>query len=239
MKHLLTALLVAIFSGQAFAFFSDHAIITPKNLAKHEEFKIWTYCTKNDPDMVNVVLPFHEGDKKYWLFSCSRELSDKELNFREVIWQPYKPIPDYVRGIVPIAPILDDSGKVPEGSFIRLKIRKAELPTTYIYQDFAKGVDDGGFYRTYKISSFPIGTGIDPLMEIEWDISHFQRIGDNAKHRESEDKLRKLLADKAFMSEFGQRYKAVQAGSGQPATRPKSKSEASDKPQPESEGRSR
>ena len=33
--------------------------------------------------------------------------------------------------------------------------------------------------------------------------------------------------------------KAEQAGAGQPATRPKSKSEGSDKPQPESEGRSR
>ena len=33
--------------------------------------------------------------------------------------------------------------------------------------------------------------------------------------------------------------KAEQAGTGQPATRPESKSEASDKPQPESEGRSR
>ena len=39
----------------------------------------------------------------------------------------------------------------------------------------------------------------------------------------------------------GQRIetKAEQAGTGQPATRPESKSEGSDKPQPESEGRSR
>lgn len=33
--------------------------------------------------------------------------------------------------------------------------------------------------------------------------------------------------------------KAEQAGTGQPATRPESKSEGSDKPQPEAEGRSR
>lgn len=211
---------MVIFSGQGFAFFSEHAIITPKNLKMHEDFKIWLYCTENDPDMINVVLPFHEGDQKYWLFSCSRELSDKELNFRKIIWLSHNPIPDYVLGIAPIAPILDGSGKVPAGSFIRLKIRKALLPTTYIYQDFETGVDDGGWYRTYKISSFPIGTGVDPLMEIEWDISHFERIGDNAKHRELEHKLRQLLADEDFMSRFGQRYKA-EKDAGKSAGRPK------------------
>jgi hypothetical protein len=36
-----------------------------------------------------------------------------------------------------------------------------------------------------------------------------------------------------------QKPKAEQAGTGQPATRPESKTEGSDKPQPESEGRSR
>jgi hypothetical protein len=40
-------------------------------------------------------------------------------------------------------------------------------------------------------------------------------------------------------TQLEQRRKAQQAGTGQPATRPESKSEGSDKPQPESEGRSR
>jgi hypothetical protein len=44
----------------------------------------------------------------------------------------------------------------------------------------------------------------------------------------------------AFCRDLAQlQAKAEQTGTGQPATRPESKSEGSDKPQPESEGRSR
>jgi hypothetical protein len=41
------------------------------------------------------------------------------------------------------------------------------------------------------------------------------------------------------MTAFAEKTQAEQAGTGQPATRSQSKSEGSDKPQPEAEGRSR
>ena len=41
------------------------------------------------------------------------------------------------------------------------------------------------------------------------------------------------------IQQYRESHKAEQAGAGQPATRPESKSQGSDKPQPESEGRSR
>jgi hypothetical protein len=47
------------------------------------------------------------------------------------------------------------------------------------------------------------------------------------------------MPSKKPSSPFGRQQEAEQAGTGQPATRPESKSEGSDKPQPDAEGRSR
>ena len=52
-----------------------------------------------------------------------------------------------------------------------------------------------------------------------------------------DDIIKKNLAKMSAVESKEQ--EAEQAGAGQPATRPESKSEGSDKPQPEAEGRSR
>lgn len=236
MRILIAALVTVALCDQACAIFSAHAIVTPKNVSEHKDYKVWLYCTKDDPSMVHVVLPFHEGDKKYWLVSSSRELQDKEVNFRNLIWLSYKAAPEYIRQIAPIAPIVDRSGKVPDGAFIRFKIRRDKLPVTYLYQDFDQPVDDGGWYRTYRLSAFPIGTGIDPIMRLEWDISRFKRMGDNAKHREAERELQQMLADDAFMANWGQRYLAEQDAADSGTTAPGSDPEGKEDLRPESEG---
>ena len=210
MTKILLAIFTMCFCGQAFGIFSSHAVVTPENVAEHEDFRVWLYSRKEDPDMVNVILPFHEGMKKYWLVTSTRELEGEELELRNLLWSSYEATPDYIRRIVPIAPTLDENGHTQKGSFIRLKIRKDALATSYIYQDFDEPVDDGGWYRTFVLSSFPVGAGIDPLMEVEWDISQSERRGENTKHRDAEKKLRQMVADKVFMEDFGQRYDAEQ-----------------------------
>jgi hypothetical protein len=54
---------------------------------------------------------------------------------------------------------------------------------------------------------------------------------------ERKEKLHRKLLD--FRLQYRGKKDAQQAGTGQPATRPESKSEGGDKPQPEAEGRSR
>ena len=66
--------------------------------------------------------------------------------------------------------------------------------------------------------------------QIEWYIANEQRFP--MKFQKLDDVVTKLLADI-------QKQHSEQAGTGQPATRPQSKSEGSDKPQLEAEGRSR
>ena len=237
MIRVIIASLYLTLSLPTFAFFSSHVIITPKNVSEHKEYKIWLYCDKDDPEMVNIILPFHAGMKKYWLISSNRELTDKELIFRDLIWRSYKPPPRYITQVVPISPPRDDEDKAVKGAFIKLKLKKTILSKSYIYHDFDTPVDDGGYYRTYRLTTFPIGKEWDYIRNLEMDVSYYKRLKDNSKHREAESKLKDALADKVFMAAYRKKHKAEQDGADQPATAPESKSEGNDKPKPESEVR--
>ena len=59
-----------------------------------------------------------------------------------------------------------------------------------------------------------------------------QIVGSKAGHRDDPDNARRL-------AEVLKQHQGEQAGAGQPATRPESDSEGSDKPRPEAEGRTR
>jgi hypothetical protein len=177
-------------------------VITPESDSDQYDFKAWVYSDKWNPAMVNVVIPYHLGDKKYWLVVCNRILRDEELSFRSLIWSNYKPTPDYISYVAPIAPLLDNNGQAPKVGFIRLKIRKENLSSYYVYHDFDQAMEDGGCYRTYKLSSFPIGFSFDPVRALEMKISTYLREGNNELHRKAERELRAILEDERFMKKL-------------------------------------
>ena len=67
MNRLFLLFWLGFLSSQLHAFFWNHAIMTPDNLEEHEEHKIWLYSNEDEPDMVNVVLPYHKGQKNIGL----------------------------------------------------------------------------------------------------------------------------------------------------------------------------
>lgn len=100
---------------------------------------------------------------------------------------------------------------------------------------YAEGVPVSAQYRELTRGRIQEGdrageySGEDTVKEITtstWNGDHFP-IKDESRRKELADILQRS------------RQEAEQAGAGQPATRPESDSEGSDKPQPESEGRSR
>ena len=168
--------------------------MTPDNLEEHEEHKIWLYSNEDEPDMVNVVLPYHKGQKKYWFVKASRDLTDKELLFGHLILNEANwSVPDYIDLAVPLNPHSDRDGNIAEDLFIRFKIRKGMLRNAYIYYDYPYCVDGGGWCRTYILSSFPVETGKSFLMHVEWDISRFERTGDYLKETEYKELREEIL----------------------------------------------
>ena len=76
--------------------------------------------------------------------------------------------------------------------------------------------------------------------ETERALTAMNRAAATARERASRFGSRLVLwRDGAVVLANPEKIEAEQAGTGQPATRPESKSEGSDKPQPEAEGRSR
>jgi len=80
----------------------------------------------------------------------------------------------------------------------------------------------------------------DIVLDEIWAIK--DRLSASSGHELSET-CRKIYAEQALHPEhflvLRRKADAQQAGAGQPATRPESKSEGGDKPQPDAEGRSR
>ncbi|BDS05030.1 hypothetical protein NT6N_00700 [Oceaniferula spumae] len=195
----------------AAAIYSQFVIMTPDAGRAQADFQPWLYSDKKQPEIVTVVVPFHKGMKKYWLITASHALKDDQLDFRPLITASYKPIPKYITSIIPLSPPLDDLGQPQTAGFIIIKIRKDDLARHYIHHDFAVGVDDGGYYRTYNLSSYPIGKQFDGVRDRGMELSRAKR----------QDEVQKLKRNHEASIEFNkalrEKQKRAQDATKQPA----------------------
>ena len=182
MKLIFQVAIFTIFlSHSAYGIFSAFELLTPKSGSVHDDYQPWVCETWNQPDILTIFIPFHKGQKKYWLVSATHALNDEQLNFRPLITASYTPIPKHIVSIVPLSPNLDDHGKPVQGGFLTFRIRRENLPKFYVYHDFSVGVDDGGYYRTYKLSSYPIGKSIDSARTDAMEASRLKRLKNDAE----------------------------------------------------------
>lgn len=224
MKFIGLLIFIAITTvNPAVGFFSQFVILTPNAGREHQEFQPWLYSDRNQPEIVSVVIPFHKGMKKYWLISATHALEDDQLNFRSLITASYKPIPKYITTIIPLCPQLDDLGQPEAAGFIVFRVRRDELARHYVYHDFSVGVDDGGYFRTYKLSAYPIGKQFDELRVQEMEASATKR------RKEVEELIRNDEESKRWMEEWTRKQKEKKDGAAQPASDVAPKSEGTQK----------
>lgn len=182
--------------------------MTPKT-ENQSEFQPWLYQAFKNTKTVIVAVPYHKGDKKYWLVRTTRTLSDDELNLRTIIhFQNSSKLPDHIESVSKLSPY--DSAEASGGSkaigIIYVRLRLEALDHYYVVHDFPEEVDDGGDYRTYKLAAYAVDS-----FELGQDrISEYFK----ARNKEHENRPRSL-PEKSEESEQGAR--------GQPATRPESK----------------
>ena len=129
--------------------------MTPRT-ENQSEFQPWLYHAFKAPETVIVAVPYHKGDKKYWLVRATRTLSDDELNLRTIIHsQNSRELPDHIESVSKLAPYEpSESGKAI--GIIYVRIRGDSLKNYYVVHDFPDGVDDGGDYRTYNLAAYAV-----------------------------------------------------------------------------------
>ena len=240
--------------------YSERFVLMTPETKDQAEFQPWLYHAFKAPDTVIVAVPYHKGDKQYWLVRANRILSDDELNLRTIIHsQSTRSLPDHIESVSKLAPYnqTEVSAVNETIGIIYFRIRRAALKNYYVVHDFPEGVDDGGDYRTYKLSAY----AVDSFELGQNRISEYLKLhrenqeGVGEPKPKSEDRPLSIVIPTKFVEiESGvddfhiewlnsfleqKKKKSEQDGTGQPATRPESKSKGSDKPQPEAEGRSR
>ena len=129
--------------------------MTPRTESQ-SEFQPWLYHASKAPETVIVAVPYHKGDKKYWLVRTTRTLSDDELNLRTIIHsQNSRELPHHIESVSKLAPYEpSDSGEAI--GIIYVRIRRDALKNYYVVHDFPDGVDDGGDYRTYNLAAYAV-----------------------------------------------------------------------------------
>lgn len=198
-KALVIAILFGFCSPQVFGFFSQFVVVTP-DLEGHEEFQPWLYQDWKDQDFVTVIFPYHAGDLAYWLIHANLPLSDEELNFRPYVWQPSLALPKKLSSITRLS---NESGTDPKfENFLKLRIRKSDLANYYVYYDFVSPVDGGGFFRAFRLSSYPIGKSYDLRRELQMEAFCLQVKGLKKEAREKLLEVEKSLTNPQLKKEF-------------------------------------
>jgi len=170
MKPLAILLISLLCTVPCMGFFSAFVVMTPDAGKGQAEFQPWLYHPLEDSDTVIVAVPHHQGDKKYWLVKTTRELAENELNLRSVIQLGSRPLPAHIESVSKLS-AYESLGEPEAGEdlgVIYVRIRREALNEFYIVHDFPTGVDDGGYYRTYQLSAYPIdsfGVGQDKMWQ--------------------------------------------------------------------------
>ena len=84
MKSGLLFIGLMLISLPCFAYSARFVLMTP-DTKDQSDFQPWLYQAFKDAETVIVAVPYHKGDKQYWLVRANRTLSPDELNLRKII----------------------------------------------------------------------------------------------------------------------------------------------------------
>ena len=166
---LLFFVLAASIIRPAFAAFSEFVVITPANDSEHGFLiRAKTVTGRTDQTRVRVIGPIN-GDKIVWLVLCKNTLQRDEQNFRTVIWGEDKARKDITR-VVRLNPgriMVPESGGY-EQAYVEITLSDEHMARGYIYIDYPRPVDDGGYYYSVDLAYYLAGP-LGKKSEIHWE----------------------------------------------------------------------
>lgn len=166
---LLFFVLAASILKPAFAAFSEFVVITPANDSEHGFLiQAKTATGRTNQKRVRVIGPMN-GDKVVWLVLCKKAVQSDEQNFRTVIWGEEKARKDITRVIrLNRGRIMVPESGGHEQAYVEVTLSDEHMARGYIYIDYPRPVDDGGYYYSVDLAYYLAGP-LGKKSEIHWE----------------------------------------------------------------------
>ena len=162
-------LVMLMYMKPASASFSAFVVITPENAAEYH-FQVQAQPMDNQAGLVRVrVIGPVDGDKKAWLITCKQSLLPDKQNFRSVLWEGKA----HDKDIVQIKRLTTSKGVLPETgekqlAYVEVVLSSEEMKHSYLYIDYPRMVDDGGYYYSIDLAYYLPGPLAKKSM-IQWE----------------------------------------------------------------------
>ena len=148
-------LLLLLFARQAIASWSAFAVVTPESQSRYEvdiesEVSDSGTCTiKLDA----IQYPYEHA----WLIITARKLSKQEQELRYFIWEHANPPPGLILK-TKISPAIGQTKFMDDGNindaYYEVIITNQTDHNAYIYIDYPRPVDDGGYYYSIDLGAY-------------------------------------------------------------------------------------
>lgn len=153
MKIIISALLIFLMN-QAFASWSGFAAVTPESKSKYNIDLKTTISPKSENCTVTMQALAYPS-KHAWLILTSKQLSEKEQELREFIWNGSLEPSSLVKKIKLSPGGADKNGEENiKNLYYEFTISEVESKGAYVYIDFPDLVFDGGYYYSIDVGAF-------------------------------------------------------------------------------------
>ena len=148
-------LVLLLLAQQATASWSAFAVVTPKSQSRYA-----VDIRSNVSDSGTCTVRFdaiHYPHKHAWLILTSRKLSKEEQELRYFIWEHTNAPPGLILKSK-ISPAIDqmkfmDHGNVSD-AYYEVHVKNQPGHNAYIYIDYPRPVDDGGYYYSIDLGTY-------------------------------------------------------------------------------------
>ena len=163
------SLLALGLSWRAFGASSEFVVITPQNDAEHA-FLVQAHREAAQPDRtrVRVTWPM-DRYQQVWLVVCEKSLVAEEQNFRFLMWgetEGYERVIS-IRRLERRRMTLAETDSLGY-SYLEIALPNEQMARSYLYIDFPRPVDDGGYYYSVDLAYYLDGP-LGKKSEIYWE----------------------------------------------------------------------
>lgn len=167
-KKKLTLILWLSLVSAAFASWSGFVVITPENEAEHP-FSVQVKAVADHEGRSRIrVIGAVGGSQRAWLIICKTSVGSDNQNFRNVFW--FAAENEDIEGFIQLFPdqiTVSESGEQSH-PYVEIDLSHEQMQRAYIYIDYPKPVDDGGYYYSIDLAYYLDG-GQGKKSAIQWE----------------------------------------------------------------------
>ncbi len=164
----LILILLLSFASAAFASFSALVVITPENEARHSfSVQVNGVAGLGERSRVRVIGDVG-GGQRVWLIICKTPVDSSRQQFRDVLWSHAEnhDIERYIQ-LFPEQTTESESGER-SNPYVEVELSNEQMRRAYIYIDYPRPVDDGGYYYSIDLAYYLEGS-LGKERSIEWE----------------------------------------------------------------------